>query len=641
MSSSAAYDFREQVRQATDIVDLVGSYLALRRQGRLYLATCPWHDDTRPSLQVNPDRQSWRCWVCQVGGDCFSFMMKHEGVEFFESLKILAERAGIELPTTGRRAEPGSPEDKRTLLQAMAWAEEQFHRCLLQADEAEPAPRYLQERSISPDSVQAFRLGYAPPSWQWLVERARTTPYSEQVLEAAGLASRSSTSGRLCDRFRGRVMFSIRDTQARTIAFGGRILPETADDRSAKYVNSPETRLFSKSDNLYALDVVRDGVSRERHAVVVEGYTDAIMAHQVGLRNVVAVLGTALGLRHIQLLKRFVDRVTLVLDGDEAGQRRTNEVLELFVSQQMDLRIVTLPEGLDPCDFLLQQGAAAFEGFVTRADDALEHRIRVATRGIDVLNDLHASNRALEEILTTLSKAPVPTGPAAAAARLRQQQILSRLSRQFRVDEHELGLRLTSLRSSSKPAAPMSARPAVIPPAAGGAPAGRSAVDAASAAVSGQMSQRQCVVELDRWERDLFEILLHDPSLAVVAVDCVQPEFLRSASAMQLLTVYRELVEQGRGTDYASVMLAVDDATLKGLLVEMDEASQAKRVEDPEAVLREIANAFYLRDEDQRLRKQQTLLEQGALNEAEQIALLNALLEQRRDRQGISAPTEG
>ena len=110
MSSSAAYDFREQVRQATDIVDLVGSYLALRRQGRLYLATCPWHDDTRPSLQVNPDRQSWRCWVCQVGGDCFSFMMKHEGVEFFESLKILAERAGIELPTTGRRAEPGSPE---------------------------------------------------------------------------------------------------------------------------------------------------------------------------------------------------------------------------------------------------------------------------------------------------------------------------------------------------------------------------------------------------------------------------------------------------------------------------------------------------------------------------------------------------
>ena len=350
-------DIKEQIRQATDIVDLVGGYLPLRRQGRIYVGICPWHDDSRPSLQVNPERQSWKCWVCDVGGDVFNFVMQHERIGFREALEMLADRAGIQLrPASRPETPPGSPHDKKTLYSAMQWAAQQFHQCLLLAPEAEAARRYVEERGLTPESVQRFGLGFSPEGWQWLLDRARAKGFSVQVLEAVGLCAKSPNSGRYYDRFRGRLMFPIRDVQGRTIAFGGRILPGASGDNPAKYINSPETKLFSKSDNLYALDLARERVTKLREIVVVEGYTDVMMAHQVGVDHVVAVLGTALGPRHIQVLRRFAHRVILVLEGDEAGQRRTNEILELFVAAQIDLRILTLPEEFDPCEFLLERG---------------------------------------------------------------------------------------------------------------------------------------------------------------------------------------------------------------------------------------------------------------------------------------------
>ena len=432
MSFSAAHDIKEQIRDAIDIVDLVGSHLELRRQGRIYVAHCPWHDDSRPSLQVNPQRQSWKCWVCDIGGDVFSFVMQREGVEFREALAMLAERAGIAL--TQRPGGPrGGQNEKQSLYQTVAWAEQQFHECLLNSAEAEPARQYLRDRGIADDSVKRFRLGFSPNRWQWMLDRATSASVSAALLEAVDLIGRSS-SGRPYDRFKGRVIFPIRDTQDRPIAFGGRILPEFADDKAAKYVNSREMQLFSKGQQLYGLNVVRDAVAKKRHALVVEGYTDVIMAFQFGVDNVVAVLGTALGAGHIRLLRRFADVVTLVLDGDEAGQRRTNEVLELFVAHQLDLRIVTLPGGLDPCDYLMQNGREDFEQRIAQAPDALDHKIRIATDGVDLSRDTHRANRALEEILATLAKSP-GGGVDAGQTRLRQQQVLSRLSREFRVDE--------------------------------------------------------------------------------------------------------------------------------------------------------------------------------------------------------------
>src|SRR5262245_51043006 len=294
MNFAPAFDAKEQVRQAVDLVDLVGSYIPLRRQGRNFVGLCKWHDDSRPSLNVNPDRQSWRCWVCDIGGDVFSFVMKAEGLEFREALELLADRAGIQL----RPSEPWdsslrseAEDDKRTLYRLMAWAEDQFHGCLMQSPEGEAGRQYLVQRKITSDSAKKFHLGFAPDRWDWILERARQSDWRPALLEKAGLLRRREQDGSHYDWFRGRVMFSIRDVRSRPVAFGGRVLPQLADDRSAKYINSPETTLFSKSRELYGLDIARENFLQAGGATIMEGYTDVIMAHQNGLDNAVAVLG--------------------------------------------------------------------------------------------------------------------------------------------------------------------------------------------------------------------------------------------------------------------------------------------------------------------------------------------------------------
>jgi len=202
VSLGSLFDLKEQIRQATDIVDLVGRHIQLKRQGRNYVGLCPWHDDSRPSFQVNPERQSFKCWVCDLGGDVFSFVMKIEGVDFPEALAMLAERAGIALkpqqPTSASSGKPAAPgADKRSLYAAMAWAEEQYHRCLTELPEGEPGRRYLAERAITQQSVAGFHLGYSPEAWDWIVRRAEQSSINPRLLETVGVLARSAGSGRL------------------------------------------------------------------------------------------------------------------------------------------------------------------------------------------------------------------------------------------------------------------------------------------------------------------------------------------------------------------------------------------------------------------------------------------------------------
>jgi DNA primase len=608
LSFPADYDVKERVRAAVDIVDLVGGYIDLRRQGRDFVGLCPWHEDSRPSLRVNQERQTWKCWVCNVGGDAFSFLMQRENVDFRQSMEMLAERVGVPLSNSPRpaKATPGSPEDKATLYQAMAWAEQQYHEFLLSSSEAEPARHYLAERGISEESIHKFRLGFAPNKWQWILDRASGTSFSELVLQAVGLVAKSDASGKMYDRFRGRAMFSIRDMQKRPIAFGGRVLPELADEKSAKYINSPETRLFSKSEQFYALDLARDVVAKSRKIVIVEGYTDVIMAHQHDQSNVVAVLGTALGSRHVQLLKRFADVVVLVLDGDEAGQRRTNEILELFVAEQVDLRIVTLVDGLDPCDFLQQRGAAEFESMLDRSVDALEHKLRTTTAGIDLTRDTHRANRALEEILGILAQ--VRGGEADSKSRLREQQVLTRLSRQFRVDEAGLRGRLAALR--------------------GGGHRKKQEKETAS-------------VELNDWDRQLFELLVQYPDLAEDALVSLGVNELGTSSAATLYNAMSEILALGETPDLGKLLIFLDDPQLKSLIVELDEAGRDKIELGARECLDQYIGAYQRRRQDLRLQEQISTLENSELSEKEELDQFLDILDKKRDRQGLTAPTDG
>jgi DNA primase len=500
------------------------------------------------------------------------------------------------------------------LYRVAAWAEKQFHECLVRSPLADAARRYLQERGVSWTSVERFHLGYSPDQWQWLLDRSKSTSFSAGLLEAAGLLGKSAESGQLYDRFRGRLIFSIRDPQHRPIAFGGRILPGKQDDRGAKYVNSPATRLFTKSDQLYGLDVARDAIGKTRSVVVVEGYTDVIIAHQFGLDNVVAVLGTALGPQHVRILRRYADTVTLVLDGDEAGQRRSDEILELFVAEQVDLRVATLPGGVDPCDFVARHGAEEFRRLTSSAVDALEQRTRVATRGIDLATQPHRASRALEEILGTLAKAPRLRSSTTASIRLREQQVLSTLARRFRVAESELRSRLQELRRRL------------------------------GAGPTPQETPPPMVSRLDPKEAELLEILSLHPALAPSALEQVSADRFAEGPARAVYETYHRRYAAGLPLEFDRVLTELEAPALKHVLVQLEERSRAKAPQaewDAHTRLLDLALQFRRQAEQTELDAKAAALESGKLDEKEELAHLEFLLEQERNRQGISEPTDG
>lgn len=605
MSLSEANDAKERVRQMVDIVDLLGGSIDLRRQGANYVGLCPWHDDSKPSLQVNPQRQSWKCWVCDIGGDIFAWTMRREGVNFRQALEMLAEQAGVELPRHGpiKKVEPGSPDDKSILYKAMGWAVEQYHRCLVEEDSSEGVRQYLLDRGIVEKSIQQFQIGFAPDNWQWILDRAKPTPFTPAVLEACGLVGKTK-SGRAYDRFKGRVLFPVCDLEQRPIALGGRILPSLADEKAAKYINSPETLLFEKRKNLYGLDRCREVVRKSKQVIVLEGYTDVVMASQHGVENTVAVLGTALTSHHVKLLRRFADEILLVLDGDEAGQRRTNEILDLFVAEQVDLRISTLPEGLDPCDFFLQQGAEAFRESLTHAVDALDHKVQVSLQGIDPVAEPHRANQALEEILLTVSKAP-------ANVQLRQQQLLAKLARQFVVDESELRGRLTAMRRR------------------------------ASSSRSETKPMEGTLPKLDPWSVEVFELMTQQPEAAARILDEISSTEMAEGPARVLFDVYREIVNEGIIPEVQRVVTRLEDPQLKHLLFELEEMAEAKELPDPELRLCDLLEAFRLRRRQREGRRQVAALQQGHYDEEEQARVLERLIAEKRSQQGLSEPTEG
>ncbi len=612
------FDDKDRVKQATDIVDLIGSYLQLRREGSQYVGVCPWHDDRRPSLQVNQSRQTWKCWVCDIGGDVFSFVMKRENIEFRAALEMLAERAGISL---AHRPQPktrtGDPNDKPTLYRAMAWCAQLLHRTLLNDPSAEPARRYLAMRGIHPDAVRTFCIGFVPGAWSWLIEQGRSAGFSPEVLGACGMLASGERGW--YERFRGRLMFPIHDVQDRVIAFGGRVLPELAEIEEkekgrppAKYINSPETRLYSKSDNLFGLNLARTSLSRDRHLLIMEGYTDVIAAWMAGIENVSAVCGTALNQRHIRLIKRFADRVTLVLDGDEAGQRRTNEILEQFVAADLDLRIMTLPEGQDPCDFLQASGAAGFRARVEAALDALEHKIRVETTGFDPIRDIHASNRALENILRTIASSPSVTAKSQ-GTRLREQQILTRISRLFQIELDVLHRRMLEIqRSGRKPE--LSVETEVAP------------------------GRRWRLEELAAHERSVLQLILRDSFLLDRVIENIPPGEFVEGPCRELYEAICACYHDGHPVSFDVLMLQLEDPDLKHLLDRLDEEFQAQEsmtdVELSEQ-LDSVLAAFERIRRERETRSALSRLSRPELQPDEETDILERMFQQAKERQGI------
>jgi DNA primase len=509
-----ADDRVKQVKEANDIVDVVGGYLALRPAGPTFKGLCPFHDDHRPSFDVDPRRQRYRCWSCGKYGDVISFVQEHDRVSFIEALELLARRAGITLEKTG--ASPHA-QGRAPMLDVVRWAAQQFHECLLDSPLAEEARRYLGERGLTGETVRRYGLGYAPLSGgDWLLRKAEAAEVDLGLLEKVGLIARRTHGDGFYDRFRDRVQFPIRDVRGQPVGFGGRVLPTSPlSSRGPKYYNSTDTPLFTKSEQLYGLDQARYAAAKVGHLAVVEGYTDVLMAHQLGVGQVVATMGTALNARHVQHLRRFAPRVVLVFDADAGGQTGVDRALALFSSLDVDLAIATLPEGLDPCDLLVKEGADAFRRALEGAVDALEFKLnQVLPR--EGPASVEESRRAVDAVLGIIALTPPLTGQAGA---VKAELMVSRIARRLGLKEETVWDRLEELRKQRREAAP-AARPRPEPAA---APKTRAAPE----------------------ERELLEVLLAEPTLVPVAMAVVRPEDVAHPDARRLLAGLYQLQSEG------------------------------------------------------------------------------------------------
>jgi DNA primase len=568
------------IKGAIDIVSLVGEYLPLHRAGSKFKALCPFHDDHNPSLELNPERQSYKCWSCGAGGDIFDFVKDYERVEFPEALRMLADRAGVALENPSSGAAPGGP-SKSDLLSACDWAERAFRTSLVGSDEAR---QYLGRRGISAEMVDRFGIGFAPDRRDWLLSRGRREGYEDTLLEKAGLISRSEKEGTLRDRFRGRVIFPIRDIRGRAIAFGGRVLPDVEKRMAesglgvAKYLNSPETPLFQKRRNLYAVDLARDAARKEGWVAVVEGYTDVVAAHQVGLSNVVGTLGTALGDDHIRALRRLADRAVLVFDGDEAGQKAADRSLELFLNHELDVRVLTLPQGLDPCDFLLGEGQDAFLALVEGASDPLDHLVDRASTSFD-LDDLDGARRAADAVLDVLARLPGADGRGRAGLDLKAAKALDHLAQRLRLPVEALRRDLSKRRRTDRAAQ----RHVQL---------GRNGEDPAAPGRVGDERELPTPTirpgDLDPLDRELIEILLNEPQVVGQVITRVEAASLRDAPLREIHQASYDLHGEGRVATSSEVADRLEAPALRALL-----ASLVSPI-DPRPVSERYRNGRYL-----------------------------------------------
>jgi len=393
-------DVIAEVLRRTDIVELIGGYLPLRAAGRTHKALCPFHEEKTPSFVVNPERQIFHCFGCGEGGDAISFLVKHERLSFPEALRHLAEKAGVALPAQGR----GGPEadGRLNLVEAHRLALAHFRENLA-GPEGAAARQYLAGRGLAPALVERFQLGYALNGWDGLLRALKRRGVSEAVLQAAGLVvPRQKGSGHY-DRFRHRLMIPIWDPSGKVIGFGGRALAEG----EVKYLNSPETPLYRKGLQLYALNLAARAARERKHVIVVEGYFDAITLHAHGFEQAVAALGTALTTDQAKLLARYAPTAFLVFDPDAPGIGAARRSLEHLANLELEWRLVVLPGSLDPDAFLRQHGAPAFQAALDGAQDLVDFFLDRRVSGLDLADPLQRA-RAVEGLVEVVGALDSP-----------------------------------------------------------------------------------------------------------------------------------------------------------------------------------------------------------------------------------------
>lgn len=412
----------EEIKERLDIVEVLREYIQLKKSGANFKTLCPFHSEKTPSFMVSSEKQIWHCFGCGEGGDIFGFIQKIEGVEFPEALRILAQKAGVEI----KREDPAFQNKKTRLLDLCKLTASYYHKVLLESSQAEFIRQYLESRQIDSNSIDQFKLGYAPNSWDALYNFLKRKEYSEEEIFLAGLTVKKEKGVGYYDRFRNRLIFPINDIHGSTIGFGGRTLKKD-EETTAKYINSPETIIYNKSYILYGLNHAKSVVRKTDLVIVVEGYTDCISAHQAGIRNVVASSGTALTEGHIKLLKRFTSNIIMAFDQDAAGTEAAKRGIGVALGQEMNVKVMELPSGKDP-DEAIKENKEGFLKSIKEAKPYLQYYFDVTFKNLDIskVEDKKKAASILLPVITKISNS------------IEQTHWLKELSKKIDVEENIL-----------------------------------------------------------------------------------------------------------------------------------------------------------------------------------------------------------
>lgn len=551
-----------RIQQANDIRDVISEHVNLVKKGKEMVGLCPFHQDHRPSMYVNEAKQIFKCFACGAGGDVLKFVQMRENLTFPQAIERLAQRAGVQLPKEsarhGRRksqAEGQETIDPNKLARINLWACRHFQANLHDRQKGKDVRAYLAERQINKESIEKWRLGLADSNND-LLAKAKGRNIPVELLVKAGLVT-----GQHQDKFVNRLMFPITDVTGRIIGFGGR----TLDGAEAKYVNSPATPLFDKSNCLYGLEQARHEIVKTTEAVVVEGYTDCIMAHSKGCCNVVATLGTSFTAGHGGILRRYAKSIILLFDSDTAGVEAANRALEVCLWRHIDIKLASVPEGKDPCDYVLAAGREGFEKVIGSAVDAFQFKWDRLTEKFDRDDTLAGKKAALEEFLQTIALC-LHSGYITT---IDKGLVVNRLSRIIGLDSREINAELTKRLAR--------------------------AVKAADYDTAGTKVQNADLGKglFNLAGREVLEVLLNEPGLFESVKNDITPDDFDVAVLKQIATVVFEILQKGETISLSEVLAKIESVESGSVVVELAAAGEEKgnfrsRLDGAVAVLRRL-----------------------------------------------------
>jgi len=389
----------EEIKEKLDIVDIIRDYVPLKASGSNFKANCPFHNEKTASFMVSPEKQIYHCFGCGKGGDVFKFIMEIEGLDFVETLKLLAPKAGVTLEQKNYQ----SSSKKSRLLEIMELASKYFEKSMHSTDNGKQVLAYLKERGLTDDTIKYFKLGYSQKSWDDVLNFLKEKKYREDEIFSAGITKKKENSSHYYNRFRNRIMFPIFDISGHAIAFTARVNPYSQEDeKMGKYINSPETEIYYKSKVLYGIDRAKMDIKKQDFAIVVEGQMDVIMSHQEGFSNTIASSGTALGSEQLKIIKRYTNNLYLAFDMDKAGQMAVDRGIKEALEEEMNIKIILLPEGKDPAD-LLKKDKSLFAKAVKEAKNMMEYYIEKILFEYDI-SKIDEKKLASAKIMTLLNK---------------------------------------------------------------------------------------------------------------------------------------------------------------------------------------------------------------------------------------------